>query len=268
MSKNNPLTSHVAENPSEHYLLPDSADGEAIRAEASSLGIWQQRVRLSSSVFTPGIWASWDIAKVLFHEFPESWWDGKRVLDIGANCGGLTLELLRRGASVTAAEPYAPYRDRIRWWQALLAIPDDRLKIVDYDLFHSHKLGSFDIVLCLGLVYHFRHPQLVLDYIGNLDSQHFAFSTQTYKSKQDVMINRSEITPQYLNGKPLAGWHPSRGLFLKMLACAGFEKARAIQHPSVSHDWGDRAQTTTNSGYFAADRGVPVDVELEAHRFI
>ena len=188
-------------------------------------------------------------------------WRGKRVLDIGANTGGLSLELMRRGAIVTAVEPNAGNRQKIAWWKSKLDMTDDELKVVDAGLFDCHTLGGFDVILCLGLVYHFRHPQLVLDYIGNIPASHYVFSTQTYKSDAHVMVNRKDTNPKDVPGNRLAGWHPSRILFLKMLHVAGFKNPREIKHPAVVHDWGDRPQTTTNSGYFAADAGTPVDIE-------
>ena len=36
-------------------------------------------------------------------------------------------------------------------------------------LYTSHKLGTFDVILMLGLFYHLRHPHLFLDYCSNLN---------------------------------------------------------------------------------------------------
>jgi hypothetical protein len=54
-----------------------------VETELASLGPWQQRVRLTDNLFSPGSWQSWDIAKVLQAEFPPEWWASKRVLDMG-----------------------------------------------------------------------------------------------------------------------------------------------------------------------------------------
>jgi hypothetical protein len=250
------------------FSLPKTTDFATLLSSAPP-GEWQQRIRFNTGLETPGHWNSWEIADVLFHQFPESWWDRRHVLDIGANTGGLSLELIRRGANVTAVEPYAAYRNKIEWWRRLLGVPDHRLAVVNTHLFKTRDLGAFDVVLCLGLVYHFRHPQLVLDYVGNLDADDFVFSTQTWAHDQDVMINRSEITPQFLNGKPLGGGHFSRSLFPKMMSWAGFADVRLIDHPLVLHNWGEKPlQKTTNSAYYAAKRGTPVNVEAESQRFI
>lgn len=248
----------------------NDVDPLKVQSELAALGPWQQRVRLTDTIFSPGNWQSWDVAKVLQAEFPEQWWADKRVLDMGANSGGVSLELARLGARVHAAEPWDAFRAQILWWKRHLRVPDDALAVSQHTLFECHELGAFDVVLCLGLVYHFRHPQLVLDYLGNLSSKHFIVSTQTYKSELDVLVNKSSINPDILlkQGRILAGWHPSRALFGKMLSWAGLKNVREIRHPLVGHDWGDRTQTTTNSAYFAADFGLPLDLESSSRCFI
>lgn len=248
------------------FLLSEREAAEAAAA-AAAIPQWQQRCHLGPKAFTPGIWHSWDIAKVLDAGFEPGFWDGKRVLDIGANCGGLSVELVRRGATVIASEPYEPYRQKIEWLRDQLGIPHDRLIIQPHALFDldPEKTGKLDVLLFLGLAYHFRYPQLVLDYVGQFDADHFVVSTQCIEGDQDILQNRSDITPQYLNGQPLIGWHATRPLFLKMMAWAGLKNPRAIDHPQVNKAG---PKTTTNNAYFVADRGIPVAMKEAQETFI
>ena len=57
-----------------------------------------------------GGWDSRELYKAVTGDLSESYWLGRRVLDIGANTSGLSVEIARRGATVVAAEP-DPYKN-------------------------------------------------------------------------------------------------------------------------------------------------------------
>src|SRR5580658_3153416 len=80
---------------------------------------------------------------------------GKRVLDIGAWDGWFSFELERRGADVVSVDnvesPNFLYLHR-----ELNSRIDYRILDV-YEL-TPQKLGRFDIVLFLGVLYHLKHP--------------------------------------------------------------------------------------------------------------
>ena len=131
-------------------------------AESSPRPLPQEQSVLASDG-TPIFRGLWN-PKVLARFFKPSDLAGRRVLDMGANRGGLSLELARLGANVHAAEPVLDNglaRDialkeglSIEWSTAAL--------------FDSHTLGKFDVVVCFGLLYHFRNPHYVLDYLSSL----------------------------------------------------------------------------------------------------
>lgn len=77
-----------------------------------------------------------------------------RVLDLGALEGLFAVELARRGADVVAVEARAGNAARIRAAREALGL--DRLEVVEADVrdLEALELGRFDLVLCLGLLYH------------------------------------------------------------------------------------------------------------------
>ncbi|MGH7055660.1 MAG: class I SAM-dependent methyltransferase [Stellaceae bacterium] len=98
-------------------------------------------------------------------DFPKDL-TGKRVLDIGPWNGFFTFECVRRGAAeVVALGPDDPDATGFSKTLRLLEIPNVRY-IID-SLYNVPKLslGSFDLVLFLGIIYHLRYPLLALDYI-------------------------------------------------------------------------------------------------------
>lgn len=86
--------------------------------------------------------------------------DGKRVLDIGAWDGWFSFEMERRGATVTALDCWdnpnfhrakAKFKSGVQYVQS---------EVYDID---PATLGTFDIVLFFGVLYHLKHPLLALE---------------------------------------------------------------------------------------------------------
>jgi hypothetical protein len=56
----------------------------------------------------------------------------------------------------------------------------------------NYKFGEFNVVLCLDLIYHFRYPQYIIDYLSTLKIAHLFISTQTHPRPQLSRVNRRE----------------------------------------------------------------------------
>jgi tRNA (mo5U34)-methyltransferase len=85
---------------------------------------------------------------------------GKRVLDVGAWDGWFTFEMERRGAEVVAIDRW----ENPRFWEMrrMLGSRAEYLEMDVYDL-SPQRIGRFDIVLFLGVLYHLKHPLLALE---------------------------------------------------------------------------------------------------------
>jgi tRNA (mo5U34)-methyltransferase len=90
---------------------------------------------------------------------------GKRVLDIGAWDGWFSFECERRGAEVVAVD--CVELDTFLEARALLGSRVE-YHALDVGELSSHRLGRFDIVLFLGVLYHLRHPLLGLEKVVEL----------------------------------------------------------------------------------------------------
>jgi tRNA (mo5U34)-methyltransferase len=91
--------------------------------------------------------------------------DGLRVLEIAPSNGFFGFECLRRGADeLVALGPDDPELPGFTRSVQLLDIGHQvrYIRASVYDI-EKYKLGSFDVVMCLGLIYHLRHPLLALD---------------------------------------------------------------------------------------------------------
>jgi 2-polyprenyl-3-methyl-5-hydroxy-6-metoxy-1,4-benzoquinol methylase len=94
--------------------------------------------------------------------------DGKRILDIGCWTGGVSLVLSRLGANVTSI-------DEINKYVHALSFQADFFNLKNFEcqnlsLYDLEKVGwneKFDLVFCLGVIYHLSDPIVGLRRIYN-----------------------------------------------------------------------------------------------------
>ncbi len=97
--------------------------------------------------------------RVSGYQIPEDL-RGKRVLDIGAWDGWYSFEMERRGADVLAIDVWD--NPRFHEIHSLLGSSVEYRTMDVYDL-TPERVGRFDIVLFLGVLYHLKHPLLALE---------------------------------------------------------------------------------------------------------
>ena len=92
---------------------------------------------------------------------------GKRVLDIGAWDGWFSFEMERRGAQVVAVD--ATKRTRFLEAKAMLNSKVEHV-VADICFLTPRDIGTFDIVLFFGVLYHLKHPMLALERVCELST--------------------------------------------------------------------------------------------------
>jgi tRNA (mo5U34)-methyltransferase len=116
--------------------------------------------------------------KALAPHFPERL-DGRSVLDIGCNAGFYSLELARRGASVTAIDVNDHYLTQARWAADVFGLSGR----IEFEKMQVYELASiqrkWDIVLFLGVFYHLRYPILGLDVVSRCVGSTLIFQSMT-----------------------------------------------------------------------------------------
>ena len=141
---------------------------------------WWHQIDLGNGIITPGPDKTIDRVKWLGLPADLS---GKSVLDIGAWDGAFSFEAERRGASRVLAI------DEFMWagkgWaskegfdfarRALDSKVEDLLLDV-YDL-RPEQVGTFDLVLFSGVLYHLKHPLLALERVASVCSGQLILST-------------------------------------------------------------------------------------------
>ena len=105
---------------------------------------------------------------------------GKRVLDIGAWDGWFSFEMERRGAEVLAIDNW----DNPRFHQAR-AMLNSRVEYRQIDMYEltPERVGRFDIVLFMGVLYHLKHPLLALERVCALTTDMAAVDSFILREK-------------------------------------------------------------------------------------
>jgi tRNA (mo5U34)-methyltransferase len=126
-----------------------------LQARIQAVRAWYHRIELRPGIITPGIN---DSATVLARlQWPEDW-SGLRVLDVGTRDGFFAFEAERRGASEVVAVDYVPATQS--GFSLAAEVLGSRARFVHANLYDLDPatLGTFDVVLFLGLLYHLPDP--------------------------------------------------------------------------------------------------------------
>lgn len=93
--------------------------------------------------------------------------EGLRVVDLGCGEGLYSIEFARRKASCLAIEGREPRAEKVRFVKRALSL--DNLEVLQDDVrnLSVEKHGHFDVVLCLGILYHLGAPD-VFSFVARL----------------------------------------------------------------------------------------------------
>jgi len=148
--------------------------------------------------------------------------DGKNVLDIACNCGFYSFELSNRGANVIGIDN--SYQDIVRanFSKKVLGIENVEFRICDVDEINKEFKSQFDIVLCLGLLYHLKDPERTINNVSKMTN--FAIF-ETIASNEDS--SRLILDPAYTQD----GYLPTTIWLKEAFHRAGFSRVELVTHP-------------------------------------
>jgi tRNA (mo5U34)-methyltransferase len=134
------------------------------RAMVAAYPRWYHRIEVRPGLVTPGINDSPHNLQML--ELPAEC-AGMRVLDIGARDGYFSFELERRGADVLAIDYMPPEQTGFPIAARLLGSRVVFRQANIYQLTPA-EIGTFDLVLFLGLLYHLPDPMRAIRIVRRL----------------------------------------------------------------------------------------------------
>jgi tRNA (mo5U34)-methyltransferase len=247
---------------------PGTKGAEDLQARVDEVGFWWHSIDLGNGVVTPGAkspeWLGSELARLELGDLR-----GKTVLDIGAYDGYYSFAAERLGAErVVALDRYIwsvdlpgwiAYRDqriangeRVQPTEELPEFwrPDELPGKRAFDVAHEaldssvevvvgdlldhdlDELGTFDVVLYLGVLYHVRHPLLALERLAQVTAGTAYIETQAevFRGYEGKPICRF-IEGDELNHDPSNFWTFNEAALLGMCRAAGFASAEMLYEP-------------------------------------
>jgi tRNA (mo5U34)-methyltransferase len=215
-----------------------------LRAEIAKAN-WYHRIMIGTE-FTPG---QCDVAKLYRALGLPKDLRGRRVLDIGTFDGGLAFACEARGADEVVALDVVEHKTFTLAHKAL----QSRVRFETGNAYNLDpaRLGTFDLVIFAGVLYHLRYPLLALDRLRRVASGDVHIETHTAKiggrRPAAVFYERDELNGDYTNwfgpnDRAVQAWFRSAGFTIRRL---GNRKERIFYlasiapgpTPILAHDW-------------------------------
>lgn len=230
-------------------------DSEEVRRRAAEID-WFQSYEIVPSVMTHGVYEP--SVHAFRGGFPDHF-TGKSVLEVGSWDGFYSFEAEARGADrVVATDSWA--------WQGRSPLPfrpgdptprfgskqgfdlvhearNSKVESVEVDVMDlgPDDVGTFDVVLFFGVLYHLPNPNLGIERVASVCDDLLILETQT-----DMLLTRRPAAAFYpgaeLRGDESNWWGPNLAALTGMLRSAGFPKVEVMWAPGLIHRIGGWAK--------------------------
>jgi tRNA (mo5U34)-methyltransferase len=205
-------------------------DVNALKTEVGKIR-WYHSIDLGNGIVTPG-WEKDTASRLRKLMIPDDL-HGLTVLDIGAWDGFFSFEAERRGAKRVLATDYDSWLGKTWGSKAGFELARRALNshvedtTIDVLELSPERVGVFDLVLFLGVLYHLRHPLLALERIFSVTGRHLILETHV-----DMLWSRRPAMVFYpsseLYGDPTNWWGPNPAAVIAMLKSVGFKKVQQV----------------------------------------
>ena len=219
------------------------------QALVDSVPVWWHTIDFGDDVVTPGVAQPINLERMVNY-FPDV--KGKSVLDIGAWDGYMSFEAERKGASrVVALDEFVWVRDfqpntsgetdyinlpGKRGFDAAHKINNSNVEVYmgNIETTTPEDIGTFDVVLFLGVLYHLESPYTALHQLYDLTNKGgvVLVETQAIYLPEQENLAILEFYDDDLNHDASNWFAPNLAAAKKMFKCAGFKDFEVLWgHP-------------------------------------
>jgi len=240
--------------------VPGAIDRAELVELVQSVPFWYHSIDLGEGVVTPGRKPPSAIAEHLDAlRLPPL--EGKTFLDIGAWDGYFSFEAERRGASRVVALDHFVWSLELQPQGVPLETPDawqpERLpgkrgfdlahralgsgvedRVGDFMTMDLAELGSFDVVLFSGVLYHLESPFEALRRLARVTREVAAIETEAIcvpALEQHALCEF--FGGAELHGDPSNWWAPNMKALQEMCRAAGFQRVNVVLGPPNPHEF-------------------------------
>ena len=205
-------------------------DVDELKNEVGKIN-WYHSIDLGNGIVTPG-WEKNTASRLQKLVIPDDL-QGMTVLDVGAWDGFFSFEAERRGAKRVLATDSDSWLGKT-WgskagFELARRVLNSHVEDMTMDVLElsPERVGIFDLVLFLGVLYHLRHPLLALERIFSVTGRHLILETHI-----DMLWSTRPAMVFYpsaeLHGDPTGWWGPNPAAVVAMLKSVGFRKVQLV----------------------------------------
>lgn len=200
---------------------------DEVRARIAAVPHWYHPIEVRPGIITPGTNNAQIVLETL--DLPTDC-RGMRALDLGTRDGFFAFELERRGAEVVAID-YVARTDS--GFDVAADLLDSRVTYLQRNLYDldANALGTFDIVLFLGLLYHLPDPLGALRVVRNLTRPRMYLETLVldFGGEIDELPMMRFFAGATWAGDPTNYWGPNVRCVEEMLGETEFAARRVVR---------------------------------------
>jgi tRNA (mo5U34)-methyltransferase len=179
-------------------------------------------------------------------------WQSVRCLDIACNEGFFSFELAKRGAREVVGFDARPIViEKAQLVQSQLSHPNVSFSLFDLEQLSAEWKGRFDVVLCLGIVYHLENPIGCLRRVRSVTEKVCVIDTQLNRFSGEIETPEGRATsvqrrPSAMSlvdepGGELSGVQPvslvpNHRAMLRILEAVGFSRVLQIMPPADAYE--------------------------------
>ena len=196
---------------------------------------WFHEMDLGNGLLTPGL-TPLDALQTAADVYFKDGLDGRSFLDVGCWDGFNSFEAKRRGASRVLATDQFAWSDKCWGKRAAFDLANEALGLdvevreIDLDGLSVDSVGTFDVVLFAGVLYHLRNPLLVLEQMATLCDETLILETHLDALESPVPAMVFYPTTE-LGNDPTNWWGPNPACVIAMLRDVGFATVEFTPHP-------------------------------------